>query len=156
MSQMWFSSFTPDENSQLRCDASHRNKQNRELQHARGQRAAYLVSTGALERHAGCGCSDRSQGYLEQMQQLLTWSLSGVWQQQSQQSQLPSALLFSLQLQLHPFPLLFSRLWKKQSRASPSSWGLKNSTFSMLLRSVEEVTPRHWWCSAAGGVLSEM
>lgn len=41
---------------------------------AQGQRAAYLVSAGALEREAGdgCGCSDRSQGYSEQMQQSLT------------------------------------------------------------------------------------
>lgn len=139
---MWFSFSMPDENSQLECDASHWNTNPQSClgqQCAQGHRGACSVSVGALQRHAGCGCgcSDRNQGYSEQMQQSPTWSPSGVWQQWLWQSQSPCAHLFSLQLWLHFFLLLFSCLWKQQTCTSPSSWGLKNSTFCLLWRSLE-------------------
>lgn len=81
MSQTWFSSFVPNENSQLKCDASHRNKKTQSClgqQCTQGHHGACLVSVGALQRQAGCGCgcSDRSQGYSVQLQQSPTWSVS--------------------------------------------------------------------------------
>lgn len=49
---MCFSSFTPDENSQLQCDASHGNTKTescRGQQCAQGHRGACLVSVGTLQ-----------------------------------------------------------------------------------------------------------
>lgn len=49
---MCFSSFTPDENSQLQCDASHGNTKTESFlgqQCAQGHRGACLVSVGTLQ-----------------------------------------------------------------------------------------------------------
>lgn len=157
---MWFSSFMPDENSQLQCDASHRNKKNREL-----PRTAVCSGT-ACRLFSLCGSSGKAG-----------WPWLGLLRQKSGLFGTDAAVAYLISLRclaaviaaipvppsspLQPAitvaPLPTTLLLPVEKAVLCQSLILGAEKFNFVY-AVEKpwVTPRHWWCSAAGGVLSEM
>lgn len=157
---MWFSSFMPDENSQSQCDASHRNKQNRELPRTAvcsGTACCLLSLCGSfgkagwrwlwlLRQKSGLFRTDAAVTYLISFRCLAAVVVATPV---PQCSPLQPAITFA--------PLPAPLLLPVEKAVSHQSLILGAEKFKFVY-AVEKpwVTPRHWWCSAAGGVLSEM
>lgn len=130
----------PDENSSLQCGASHRNKHTREL------RRTAVCSGTAADQRSGLFRTDAAVTYLLPLRCLAVVAVA---------ISVPRCSLLQPEITFAPLPTILLLPVEKAVLHQSFISGAEKFDF---VYAVEKpwVIRRHWWSSAAGGVLSVM